>query len=239
MAWTTPTDRATGYIVTASVYNAEVIENLKYLHGDSGVIALANIVQSGSGASAVGAAAGWRITTAGTFQSGSTASTDSILLSTVSGDATDWRFVTAASGTMSWGTGSGARDTTLARVAASVLNVDAKVTEQFTNTAAITVPTTWTPTLANGLVQRASITAGGAATLTIGAVGLPPSSTQASLLVLRISNAGGGTVTLSWNAAYASNGTTVLPASVASGAVGTTMFAWDGTVAKWILVAAN
>lgn len=37
MAWTTPVDQATGFLVTAAVYNAQVIDNLAYLHGDAGV----------------------------------------------------------------------------------------------------------------------------------------------------------------------------------------------------------
>jgi hypothetical protein len=36
MAWTTPVDQATGFLVTAAVYNAHIIDNLAYLHGDSG-----------------------------------------------------------------------------------------------------------------------------------------------------------------------------------------------------------
>jgi hypothetical protein len=36
MAWTTPVDQATGFLVTAAIYNAHVIDNLAYLHGDAG-----------------------------------------------------------------------------------------------------------------------------------------------------------------------------------------------------------
>jgi hypothetical protein len=36
MAWTTPVDQATGFLVTAAIYNAHIIDNLAYLHGDSG-----------------------------------------------------------------------------------------------------------------------------------------------------------------------------------------------------------
>ena len=33
MAWTDPTERATGFLVTAAVYNADLVDNLKFLHG--------------------------------------------------------------------------------------------------------------------------------------------------------------------------------------------------------------
>jgi hypothetical protein len=36
MAWTTPVDQATGFLVTAAIYNAHIIDNLAYLHGDGG-----------------------------------------------------------------------------------------------------------------------------------------------------------------------------------------------------------
>lgn len=38
MAWTTPVDQTTGTLVTAAIYNAQIIDNLSYLHGDAGTI---------------------------------------------------------------------------------------------------------------------------------------------------------------------------------------------------------
>src|SRR5262245_27405448 len=32
MAWTTPVDQSTGFLVTASVYNTQIIDNITYLH---------------------------------------------------------------------------------------------------------------------------------------------------------------------------------------------------------------
>ena len=37
MAWTTPTIRATGYLVTASDWNTDIVNNLAYLKGEAGV----------------------------------------------------------------------------------------------------------------------------------------------------------------------------------------------------------
>lgn len=40
MTWTTPTDRATGFLVTAAIYNTELVDNLAHLHGDAGNVDL-------------------------------------------------------------------------------------------------------------------------------------------------------------------------------------------------------
>jgi hypothetical protein len=37
MAWTTPTIRATGYLVTASDWNTDIVDNLAYLKGEAGL----------------------------------------------------------------------------------------------------------------------------------------------------------------------------------------------------------
>jgi len=37
MAWTTPTIRATGYLVTAADWNTDIVDNLAYLKGEAGV----------------------------------------------------------------------------------------------------------------------------------------------------------------------------------------------------------
>lgn len=49
MAWTTPTVRATGDLVTASIWNGDVVNNLKYLHGDAGTTDLINTLRFGNG----------------------------------------------------------------------------------------------------------------------------------------------------------------------------------------------
>ncbi len=38
MGWTTPTQRATGFLVTATVYNTDLIDNLAFLKGQTGVV---------------------------------------------------------------------------------------------------------------------------------------------------------------------------------------------------------
>lgn len=57
MAWTTPVDQTTGHLVTAAEYNAQIIDNLKYLHGDSGDF---NIIAglTATGGSGIGYATG-------------------------------------------------------------------------------------------------------------------------------------------------------------------------------------
>jgi len=56
MAWTTPTTRATGFLVTAAIYNADIINNLIALQ--NGDIALTKVQLDGGAADpAVSAAA--------------------------------------------------------------------------------------------------------------------------------------------------------------------------------------
>ena len=40
MGWTIPTTRATGYLVTAANWNTDIVDNLKYLKGSAGAIAI-------------------------------------------------------------------------------------------------------------------------------------------------------------------------------------------------------
>ncbi len=40
MAWTTPTVRATSDLITASIWNTDIVDNLKYLKGQTGTISL-------------------------------------------------------------------------------------------------------------------------------------------------------------------------------------------------------
>lgn len=239
MAWTTPTDRSTGFLVTAAVYNADIIDNLAYLHGDAGLITLVNALTNGPTASGSLANAGahldnsvGRLTTVGASLA------NTWLIAGKTGDA-NAAFTSDHSGRMDWGVGAGsATDTTLSRAAAAELVVNGKLLEGFLASSG-TVPTTWTPALGSGLYQRFNVTAGGAATLTIGAPTAAPSASQSSLLVLKIANTGGGTVTLTWNAVFQSLGTTVLPASVANGGTSVCLFAWDGSTSKWSLLSVN
>ncbi len=49
MAWTVPTVRATGELITASIWNTDLTDNLKYLKGLSGGVALENDLTLGTG----------------------------------------------------------------------------------------------------------------------------------------------------------------------------------------------
>lgn len=42
MSWTGPTTRATGDVITAAIWNTDIVNNLLYLHGDSGLVAISN-----------------------------------------------------------------------------------------------------------------------------------------------------------------------------------------------------
>lgn len=48
MAWTTPTVRATGDLITASIWNGDLGDNLKYLHGDAGRVTINNGLKAAS-----------------------------------------------------------------------------------------------------------------------------------------------------------------------------------------------
>jgi hypothetical protein len=49
MGWTTPTQRATGFLVTSSVYNTDLIDNIAYLKGQAGAVTIEDdIVPSAS-----------------------------------------------------------------------------------------------------------------------------------------------------------------------------------------------
>lgn len=54
MAWTTPTIRATGYLVTASDWNTDIVNNLAYLKGQAGNVEYEDDIVPDSGAEKVG-----------------------------------------------------------------------------------------------------------------------------------------------------------------------------------------
>jgi hypothetical protein len=199
---------------------------------------------SGFGAGG-GGNAGIYIDSGGRVQGTSTATIN--FLATSRTTDTQFRWVVDNTGLISWGPGgSTAPDTTLARSAAATLTLTGSLivsatcqqTKSFEGLPAavgVSVPATFTPAVATGLTQRCNVTAGGAATLTIAAPTSPPSATQASLLVIRVGNTGGGAVTLAWNAAFVAGPTLALPASVANGSKMMALFVWDG--ANWQLQA--
>lgn len=54
MAWTTPTIRATGYLVTASDWNTDIVNNLAYLKGQAGNVEYEDDIVPDSGSEKVG-----------------------------------------------------------------------------------------------------------------------------------------------------------------------------------------
>lgn len=106
MAWTTPTDRTTGYVVTAVDWNV-VEDNLAYLHGDAGGVNLTagNALYEFRQVQVLGAIPG-----------------NAAVMANVVGD-TGFRFQFTAGGTLSWGDGTNAVDTGLARTSAGVLTL--------------------------------------------------------------------------------------------------------------------
>jgi hypothetical protein len=49
MGWTTPTTRATGYLVTAANWNTDIVDNLKYLKGSAGQVDIEDDIVLASG----------------------------------------------------------------------------------------------------------------------------------------------------------------------------------------------
>lgn len=48
MAWTTPVDQSTGTLITATIFNTQIIDNLTYLHGDAGAVTINNTITAPS-----------------------------------------------------------------------------------------------------------------------------------------------------------------------------------------------
>jgi hypothetical protein len=186
MTWTAPTDRATGFLVTAAVYNTEIIDNMNYLHGDSG----ATIDLSAGG-----------------------------------------QFLLAS------GLQVGANDLSLNRIAAGLLKLSSstagKGNIQLGAVSGNIGAGTATPDAAN-FVTRWNATATG--TVTIAAPLNPPGANQTAVIVIIINNASAGSVTLAYNAAFKTNGTS---ASVAAGAGVAMAFYWNPGISKWILLASD
>jgi hypothetical protein len=261
MAYTTVVTHATGDVFPASDWNTYVRDNLAYLHGDSGAISLASSLtvagsigaQPGTFVSVQALPGNWAlqcvitgdanprfyITIDGTMNwgLGGAVGTDTNLYrksaNNLQTDGSFWAGISlvlaaTAAGTLYF---SAALDTYMTRNAAGLLGLNAKLFEGNPALTTVTVPATFTPNLATGLIQRVNVSAGGASTLTIGAPTNAPVSSQTSLLVVQIANNGGGTITIAWNAAFVGGSTLALPASSATGTTRDVLFVWDG--ANW------
>lgn len=57
MAWTTPAQRATGFLVTSSVYNTDIIDNIAYLKGQAGAITIEDDIVGDDATHDIGSAA--------------------------------------------------------------------------------------------------------------------------------------------------------------------------------------
>jgi hypothetical protein len=116
VAFTTPVNRATGYLVLASDWNNEHVGDLLHLHGDSGLISLISHVSNGptTGNAGGGGAAGCLMHTIGTFFAVTTAAGTQVFASSTTAD-TQYRYSQAADGGISWGPGNAAADTFLQR----------------------------------------------------------------------------------------------------------------------------
>jgi hypothetical protein len=144
----------------------------------------------------------------------------------VTTDTTD-RFYIAGDGTHNWGNGTAAVDTSLARSSAGVLTVSNKIIEGYQSTSA--GPATWSLSLANGLVQRYSLTSPG--TLTVSPPAAPPAGTSA-VIHLIINNASGGAMTLSFGGWLSQ----ISPTVPANGFGTTFTGVYDPAVSKWLLI---
>jgi hypothetical protein len=220
MAWTTPATQSTGFLVTASVYNAQIINDLLYLKGEAGGVQLGTAGSTTTSLSMITQVAAAQIIT---------------LYRTT--DAQPY-FSMDNAGALNWGPGgSTVTDTVLYRAAASVINTHGGITSGYLNQNLATNGT-WTPDVAKGCFQRVGITSGVAATFTIAAPLNPPDANHSFMLILRIKNTSGATATLAWNAAFQAAQVVALPASVINNASITCLFGWDGGEGKWTIMVA-
>lgn len=49
MSYTAPSHRAVNELITDTIYNGEIIDNIKYLHGDDGLVDLVGTLRFGNG----------------------------------------------------------------------------------------------------------------------------------------------------------------------------------------------
>lgn len=158
---------------------------------------------------------------------------NTFLTSTVAGDATDYRFTINADGTIKWGPGSGARDTTLARSAAGVVKISNVIRSPKVT---LTYGTTVTPDASQGNFQAVTVT--NTSPWTLATPLNPPASNETQQLVIEIiynsTNNANGAVTAS-NAYLTGNtpGPTLIAAnSIPTGWHSVNRFHWDG--GQWV-----
>jgi len=239
MAWTAPVSRATGYLVLATDWNNEHVNNLLYLHGDAGVITLNNrsdpTALSTQGPTSAGFTGsqpgdGGFIDSQGQFASFCNAAVQAFAAGSITDTVSRW--AVDSNGNMGWGLGgSSAQDLTLARAAPGVLKIGGtgghgnyKGGYQFSGPG---LPATFTPDTGYLFNKVAPINISG--TLTIAAPTNAPSTSEAAFFFIEIRNPGSGVVTLSWNAVY--QNVSAGP-SVASAAL-TYFFVWNPGNSKW------
>jgi len=226
MAWTTPVTHSTGYVVLATDYNNQLINNLLYLHGDSGAVLL-----NAGGAT-------YTFTEVDSVQVKAIQGVGAAgLQQLVSGD-TQPRLAgvnTATGGQVSFGSGSATVDAHVVRSAAGALKVlNVKRAVKLSATYGATV----TPDASAGEWQIITVTNGTA--FTIANPTNPPSSTETQDLTLEISNQSGGAMgAITWGSAYVplSAGQPINYTNPASTKKRSVFLRWSG--AQWVVINSN
>lgn len=220
MAWTTPTTRSTGYVVLASDWNTDIVNNLLYLHGDAGPVNLAAGAQT--------------YTLTAVLLNGLGAG-NAALQAQVTGD-TQPRGQITAGGVMSFGPGgSTAVDTILSRSAAGAMKTS-NVTRQVRATP--TYSTSITPNALDGEFQQITVT--NATAFTINNPTNPPSASETQFLTIEVfNNSGGAMGAITWGSLYVPQTTGALinwnnPATTKHRSA---TFRWNST--QWVNVQAS
>jgi len=240
MAWTSPTTRATGYVVLASTWNNEVVNNTAYLHGDAGQISLSDAYANlsvggptGSNFSGAQPGDGGYISQTGEFASFCTAAVQAFAAGAITDTVQRWSV--DSNGQMVWGAGgASAVDLRIKRAAAGILAIDqngagkGNIRGGFQSSAP-GLPATFTPDLGYMFNRVAPINVSG--TLTIAAPTNPPSTDASGVIFVAIKSPVGA-LTVAWNAVY-----TGASGGPGSGAGTVYMFVWDPGTSKWILIA--
>lgn len=191
-------------------------------------------ISSGGATNAPGSSSGVFINNAGLLQVSRTTNSSNLIFTATQPGAGETEFVfgVKSNGQLEWGAGGSiVRDTMLSRGSGgSSLQISSN-SAGFGNlwpafdTASQAAGTTYTPD-GRKFVQRVTVTTAG--TLTIAAPRNPPPAGQSAFMVFIIHNASGGTITLSWNAAF-NNPQTAPPNGV--GIV--TMWVYNQDTSKW------
>lgn len=240
MGWTTPVDQTTGHLVTAVEYNTQIIDNLKYLHGDGGAtidlsgggqMLLNGIFTTGPTANSFTGSQTQGVIATSTSGLGIFRGTNGTLFQTGRAADTQPTFTINVGGAVGIGSGSSATDVALVRADVGALrigNVKRAVNAVLAYSASIT------PDPRTGEYQVITVTNGTA--FTINAPSPAPLSSDVQDLSIEILNSSGGAMgVVTWNANYLFGPGGFTWANPANTKRRSVHFRWNG--ANWIAIA--